>query len=139
VKERILLAEDNEDMAALLGHILQVLGYEVTVARRGPEAVEMAASQPPDLIIIDDILIPKMDGFQAVSRLLENPKTRLIPILAVSVKDMPEDREECLMSGCDGFIAKPFTRKELQSAVETMLKNVRQGTGPGGPHVPNIS
>jgi CheY-like chemotaxis protein len=121
VKKRILLAEDNEDMARLICHVLEICGYEITIASDGLEAVEAATSGLPDLIIMD-IQMPKMDGLEAVSRIRANPKTQALPILAATVKAAPEDREDCLASGCDSYIAKPFTRKELRSAVETLLE-----------------
>lgn len=121
MKERILLAEDYEDMARLLRWRLESLGYEVAVARDGREAVKMAVSQLPDLIVMD-IVMPKMDGLQAACRIRKNPKTQAIPILAFTARSKSADKEECLASGCDGYIAKPFTYKELQAAIEELLK-----------------
>lgn len=74
VKKRILVAEDNVDMAIVMRQLLESLGYEATSARDGLEAVEMATAQLPDLIIMD-VTLPKIDGLQAASRIQENPKT----------------------------------------------------------------
>jgi two-component system cell cycle response regulator DivK len=126
VKKRILVAEDNEDMALILHQLLESHGHEVALARDGVETVEMATSQLPDLIIMD-ITLPKMDGLQATSRIRRNPKTQAIPILAVTAKAMEGDQQKCLASGCDGYISKPFTVKELRGAIERLLKNPRQG------------
>ena len=121
MKKRILLVEDHPATIDVMRQELKFLGYEVTVAKDGIEAVEMATSELPDLIVMD-IRLPKMDGLQVTSQIRKNPKTQAIPILAATVKSLPGDREECLASGCDDYIAKPFTHKELGAAIEKLLK-----------------
>ncbi|MBI2989104.1 MAG: response regulator [Deltaproteobacteria bacterium] len=121
MKRRILLVEDEPATIDLMQQQLEFLGYEVTVAKNGLEAVERAASGLPDLIVMD-IRMPKMDGLQAASRIRKNPKTQTIPILAATAKALPGDREKCLAGGCDGYIAKPFTYKELGAAIRKLLK-----------------
>jgi two-component system cell cycle response regulator DivK len=121
MKRRILLVEDNIEMANMMQKELEFLGYEVIVAKNGVEAVETATSQLPDLIVMD-MVMPTMDGFKATAQVRKNPKTQAIPILAATVKAMPGDQEECLASGCDGYIAKPFTYKELGAAIKKLLK-----------------
>jgi CheY-like chemotaxis protein len=121
MKRRILLVDDNSMTIEVMKQELEFLGYEVMVAQNGLEAVEMASSELPDLIVMD-ILMPKMDGFHAASQIRENPKTRAIPILAATARAMPGDREKCLASGCNDYIAKPFTHKELGAAVKKLLK-----------------
>lgn len=101
---------------------LEFLEYTVTVAEDGEEAVEMAASELPDLIVMD-ILMPKVSGLEAVSRIRSNPKTKSIPILAATALAMPGDMKKCLDSGCDAYIAKPFTPKQLAAAIEKLLKD----------------
>ena len=76
--------------------------------------------EPPDLIIMD-IHMPKMDGLEAASRIRKNPKTQTIPILAATAKALPEDREMCLANGCNDYIAKPFTHRELDDAIKKLL------------------
>ncbi len=122
MKKRILLVEDHPATIDVMRQELEFLGYEVTMAKNGIEAVEMATSELPDLIVMD-IRLPKMDGLQAASQIRKNPKTQAIPILAATVKALPGDREECLASGCDDYIAKPFTYKELGAAIEKLLKS----------------
>jgi CheY-like chemotaxis protein len=124
-RKRILVAEDNEDMTLILRQGLEFLGYEVWAARDGLEAVEMAASQLPDLIIMD-IRMPKTDGLQAVSRIRKNPLTQAIPILAVTANAMPGDKEKYLACGFDAYIAKPFKYMELEAVIETLLERSRQ-------------
>ncbi|MEE8074685.1 MAG: response regulator [Candidatus Binatia bacterium] len=121
MKARILLVEDNPATMEVMQQELEILGYEVAVARDGAEAVEMANSELPDLIIMD-ILMPKMDGGEATKQIRKNPKTQAIPVLAATAKALPEDRERCLESGCDGYIAKPFSYKELQDVIEKLLR-----------------
>jgi CheY-like chemotaxis protein len=121
MKTKILLVEDNPATMEVMQQELEVLGYDVAVARDGAEAVEMAGSELPDLIIMD-MLMPKMDGSEAAARIRKNPKTQAIPILAATAKALPEDRDICLASGCDDYIAKPFSYRELHAAIEKLLK-----------------
>jgi CheY-like chemotaxis protein len=109
-------------MREVLSRQLQFLGYEVTVARDGAEAVAMALSERPHVILMD-ILMPKMDGREAVSQIRENPEIRQIPVLAVTGWVSSGSRKEYLASGFDDYIAKPFTHKELQSAVAKLLRD----------------
>jgi len=120
MKQRILLVEDNPGTIDVMRQELEVLGYDVTVAKNGVEAVEMATTLLPDLIVMD-IIIPKMDGLQAATRIRQNAKTQHIPILAATAMAMPGDREKCLAGGCDGYIAKPFTYRELGAAIQKLL------------------
>jgi len=121
MKTKILLVEDNPATMEVMQQELEVLGYDVAIARDGAEAVEMAGSELPDLIIMD-MLMPKMDGSEATGRIRKNPKTQAIPILAATAKALPEDRDICLASGCDDYIAKPFSYRELHDAIEKLLK-----------------
>ena len=121
MKKRILLVEDNSDTVAIISHALNFLGYETSIANDGIEAVELARSENPDVIIMD-MMLPKMNGFEATSKIRNDPKTELIPILATTAMAMPGDREKCLKAGCDGYLAKPFTYQELGHAIEKLLK-----------------
>jgi CheY-like chemotaxis protein len=120
MKQRILLVEDNPGTIDVMRQELEVLGYDVTVAKNGVEAVEMATTLLPDLIVMD-IIIPKIDGLQAATQIRQNSKTKAIPILAATAMAMPGDREKCLAGGCDGYIAKPFTYRELGAAIQKLL------------------
>lgn len=121
MKKRILLVEDNVATVDVMRQELEFLGYDVSVAKNGIEAVEMASSELPDFIVMD-IRMPKMDGFQAAGQIRKNPKTQAIPILAATAKALPGDREKCLQSGCDDYLAKPFTHRELGAVIEKLLK-----------------
>ena len=72
-----------------------------------------------------DILMPKMDGWQATSQIKRNPKTQSIPILAATALALSKDKEKCLASGCDGYLAKPFTHWELDAAINTLVTRSR--------------
>ncbi|MEK7377663.1 MAG: response regulator [Candidatus Binatota bacterium] len=121
MKKRVLLAEDHLGTIEVMQLELEVLGYEVTVAQNGQEAVQKATAEPPDVIVMD-MLMPKMNGFQAASSIRQNPKTKDIPILAATALARPGDREKCLESGCDGYIAKPFTHKQLGAAIDKLFE-----------------
>ena len=130
MKTRILLVEDNPATVEVMQQELEFLGYEVVVAQDGLEAVAVAASELPDLIIMD-MALPKMNGLQAASQIKRNAKTRNIPILAATAKAMPEDRQKCLASGCDDYIAKPFTHRELGALIVSLLtRKARAGESP---------
>ena len=120
MKSLILVVEDNETTRDLVQTQLTFLGYRVTTAKNGAEAVAKAIAELPDLIVMD-IQIPVMDGFHAAVLIRKEPTTQVIPILAATAKTMSGDKQKCLDSGCNDYIAKPFTHKQLQIAVEKLL------------------
>ncbi len=121
MKRKILLVEDNEATQEVMQVELGVLGYEVAVASNGAEAIGMAISYAPDLILMD-IHMPKMDGLEAASQIRSDPKSRSIPILAATAGTRPGDREKCLANGFSSYLAKPFTHHELAAAIKSLLK-----------------
>jgi CheY-like chemotaxis protein len=121
MKKTILLVEDNEVTQEVMQLALETLGYGVLVARNGGEAVGIAASYRPDVIVMD-IHMPKMDGLAAALQIRHDPKSRTIPILAATAKAMPGDKERCLANGCSSYLAKPFTHHELDRAIKNLLK-----------------
>lgn len=121
MKKRVLLAEAHPETIEVMQLELEVLGFEVVVAQNGLEAVEKATAESPDLIVMD-MLMPKMNGFQAVASIRQSPKTKGIPILAATALARPGDREKCLESGCDGYIAKPFTHRQLGAAIDRLFE-----------------
>ncbi len=104
----------------LVQTILEHLGYVPIVAVTGKQGVNLAASQLPDLILLD-ISLPDMDGITVACQIRQNQKTHSIPILATTGKVSFEDRERCLNHGCDDYIAKPYTPKQLASRIEKLL------------------
>ena len=121
MKKKILLVEDNPATIDVIQKELEFLGYESVVAEDGKEGVEKASSSLPDLIIMD-ISLPKMDGLEASIAIRKNPKTQAIPILAATARALPGDKEKCLQAGCDDYIAKPFTHRELGAVIKKLLK-----------------
>ena len=117
---KILYVEDNEDNIYMLTRRLSRKGYEVIVATDGAKGVEMAQSEGPGLILMD-LNLPVMDGWEATRRLKAAPETQGIPIIAVSAFAMASDRERALAAGCDDFLSKPIDFKSLYSKIETFL------------------
>ena len=120
MKNLILLVEDNEVTVDVMREQLKFLGYQVVIARNGAEAVASAIAELPDLIVMD-IQMPVMDGCEATAQIRKEPKTQSIPILAATAKAMSGDRERCLKAGCNDYIAKPFTHRQLQAAIQKLL------------------
>ncbi len=121
MKKKILIVEDDQDLRQVLKVHLELLGYDSILAVNGKEAVDLATSQVPDLILMD-IMLPVMDGLQATRLIREHPNTESTPIIAMTAKVTSENKIECLQSGCDGHIAKPFTSKRLASIIKKLLK-----------------
>ncbi len=117
---KILIVEDDLDMIDMIQMTLDHLGYDSIMAKNGKEAVALADYQLPDLILLD-IMLPKMDGFEAARLIRQNPKTHSIPILAVTAKVLYRDREECFKNGCNDYLSKTFTVEELASKIEKLL------------------
>ena len=129
MKSLILVAEDNETTRDLVQTQLTLLGYRVTTAKNGVEAIAKAIAELPDLIVMD-IQMPVMDGLDAASQIRKEPTTQVIPILAATAKTMSGDKERCLAAGCNDYIAKPFTHRQLQFAIEKLLtKPSNNGSG----------
>ncbi len=120
MKKKILIVDDNPDFISILQVQLEDKGYDTVQATNGMQAVDIATAQLPDLILMD-IIMPVTDGFEATRLIRQNPKTSSIPILAVTALYGPIYEEECLESGCNDHIAKPFTTKELVSRIEKLL------------------
>ncbi len=121
MKKKILIVEDDQDLRQVLKMHLELLGYDSILAVNGKEAVDLATSQVPDLILMDFIM-PVMDGLQATRLIREHPNTESTPIIAMTARDTSENKIEYLQSGCDGHIAKPFTTKDLFPCIEKLLK-----------------
>jgi CheY-like chemotaxis protein len=120
--EKILLADSNADCRELLRHYLEILRYPAPIqANDGEEALRKALTERPDLIIME-VLLPKKDGFQVVAYLRNNPLTRHAWIIAATAMALPEDREKCLAKGFNGYLAKPYTLKDLSDLLQTIFQ-----------------
>jgi CheY-like chemotaxis protein len=98
MKKNILLVEDAELSADIMKKELEYLGYDCVVAQDGKEAVQKAGDALPDLILMD-ICMPEMDGLEATAEIRKNPRTKAIPIIAVTARAMPGDKEKCIQVG----------------------------------------
>jgi two-component system cell cycle response regulator DivK len=117
---RILLVEDNEMNRDMLSRRLERRGYQVLTAIDGVQGVELAQSEHPDLILMD-MSLPILDGWQATQQLKAAPETKDIPIIALTAHAMAGDREHCLQAGCDDYETKPIEFPRLLAKIQTLL------------------
>ena len=117
---KILLVEDNEMNRDMLSRRLQKQGYEVVMAVDGEEGVAKAQSEAPALILMD-MSLPGIDGWEATRRLKAAPQTQQIPVIALTAHAMTDDRDKALAAGCDDFDTKPVELSRLLSKIQTLL------------------
>jgi two-component system, cell cycle response regulator DivK len=117
---KILLVEDNEMNRDMLLRRLQRKGYEVILAVDGQSGVEMTQAHAPDLILMD-MSLPVLDGWEATRRLKADAATRHIPVIALTAHAMSSDREKALEAGCDDYDTKPVELRRLLAKIETLL------------------
>ena len=125
-KPRILLVDDEPSIVKMIGTRLEVEGYDVLVAVDGQEALDKATTQTPDLIILD-LMLPKLNGFEVCSRLKHDQQARQIPIIIFTGKGNEEDEQRCRESGADAFLSKAAGKGILMEQVK-MLLNQRQSS-----------
>jgi DNA-binding response OmpR family regulator len=118
---RILVAEDEKDIRELIAFTLRFAGFEVLLAVNGLEAVELAETEQPDLIILD-VRMPRMTGYEACRQLKENPRTSAIPVVFLSAKGQEVEIQQGLDSGAEEYILKPFAPDELTDQVRDILR-----------------
>ena len=121
MSRRILYIEDNPENRLLMRRVLMAEGYVVEEAFDGNSGLEKAAESPPDLILMD-INLPEIDGYEVTARLKQLPNMAGVPIIAVTANVMKGDREKTLAAGCDGYIQKPIDIDLLPSQIESFLK-----------------
>jgi two-component system cell cycle response regulator DivK len=124
-QKRILYIEDNPDNRMLTKRILVVEGYDVLEAKDGPSGLAVAEKQDLDLILVD-INMPGMDGYEVTRRLRKMPKLVTVPIIALTANVLHGDREKSLDAGCDGYIQKPLDVDMLPEQVATFLEQARK-------------
>ena len=117
---KILLVEDNEMNRDMLSRRLQRKGYDVVIAIDGGQGVEMAHSETPDLILMD-MSLPVLDGWEATRRLKAASETSTIPIIALTAHAMATDREKAMEAGCDDYDTKPIELPRLLAKIDALL------------------
>ena len=117
---KILYVEDNEDNIYMLKSRLARAGYTVVIATDGEQGVAMAASERPDLVLMD-LSLPVLDGWEAARRIKAAPETGRIPIIALTAHAMPGDQEKALAAGCDDFDTKPVEMPRLLGKIRALV------------------
>jgi two-component system cell cycle response regulator DivK len=116
----ILVVEDQEDNRQILRDLLGNAGYELTEAEDGEDAIAAVARRRPDLILMD-IQLPLMDGYEATRRIRTNPDLKSVPIIAVTSYALAGDEDKALAAGCNGYVTKPYSPRDLLAKVRTYL------------------
>jgi two-component system, cell cycle response regulator DivK len=117
---RLLLVEDNEDNRTIYSTLLRHLGYDVIEAQNGVQAIELARSERPDLVLMD-ISIPEMDGWEATRILRGDPVTKDIPIVALTAHALEDDRERAAEVGFSSYLAKPIEPRAVLAEVRRLI------------------
>jgi two-component system cell cycle response regulator DivK len=118
--KRILIVEDQEDNRTILRDVLSTAGYDLIEAFNGEDAVRLAQGQRPDLILMD-IQLPLMDGYEATRRIKATPELNSIPIIAVTSYALSGDDAKARAAGCNAYVAKPFSPRQLLAKVREFL------------------
>jgi two-component system, cell cycle response regulator DivK len=121
--QKILYVEDNDDNVYVMKGRLPRLGFEVVVAADGEQGVAMAETEAPDLILMD-LRLPGIDGWETTRRIKAAPATKAIPVIALSAHAMAGDREKALEAGCDDYDTKPVDFPRLLERIRTVLARV---------------
>ena len=125
-KKRVLVVEDNPRNMRLLAMTLQSRGYSVLEATDGEQAIEIASKEQPDLIIVD-IQLPKMDGLEMTRGIRQMLHRGNIPIIALTAYAMKGDKETFIKAGCDDYLPKPISTRELPVMIDKMLQQRQRG------------
>jgi two-component system cell cycle response regulator DivK len=119
--KKVLIADDYQDMRELLGRQIEYFGFLPILAENGKEVLEKAILEKPKLILMD-MMMPVMNGWEAVRSLRANPETKDIPILAATALFHNSDLKICIEQGCNGYINKPFTIVELKNKIDEFVR-----------------
>ena len=120
MSKKILVIEDTEDNRRIMRDLLTAAGYDLVEAADGEAGVAMARTEKPDLILMD-IQLPVMDGYEATRRIRAHPDTATIPIIAVTSYALAGDEEKTRAAGCSGYVAKPFSPRQLLGVVRGFI------------------
>jgi two-component system, cell cycle response regulator DivK len=125
----ILIVEDNANNRLLVRDVLQATGYETVEAETGEDGIRLALDRQPALILMD-ILLPAMNGMEALRRLRDEPRTREIPVIAITASVMDQDRSKIMAAGFDNYISKPINVRAFLDTVRTILERHRRSPEP---------
>jgi len=120
MSKRVLVVEDEEDNRRIVRDLLTSVGYEIIEAVTGEEGVKAAETQLPDLILMD-IQLPGIDGYEATRRIRANPALHQVPIIAVTSYALSGDDVKAFEAGCDGYVSKPFSPRALLAKIREYL------------------
>jgi CheY-like chemotaxis protein len=118
----VLLVEDTEDNRFMMRRLLEMVGYRVVEARNGQEAVRLAETERPAVILMD-LSLPVIDGLAATRLIRKIPETEKTPIIAVSAHDTADFQQEALSAGCDGYVTKPIDFVSLEAMIARLLSS----------------
>ena len=118
--KRILMVEDTEDNRQIIRDLVSAVGYELIEAADGAEGLAMAEREKPDLILMD-IQLPIMDGYETTRRIKANPALKHIPVIAVTSYALSGDEAKTRAAGCDAYVAKPFSPRQLLAKINELL------------------
>lgn len=120
MSRRILVVEDHEDNRQILRALLKSAGYQMLEAEDGEAGLELASKERPDLILMD-IQLPKMDGYEATRRLKADQQLRAIPVIVITSYALSGDEEKAKAAGCDAYVTKPYSPRQLLSKIKEFL------------------
>ena len=120
MSKRILVVEDHEDNRQILRDLLGSAGFEMLEAGDGESALRMAAAEQPDLILMD-VQLPILDGYEATRRLKSDPRLKAIPIIVVTSYALSGEEVRARNAGCDAYVAKPYSPRQLLAKIRTYL------------------
>lgn len=123
---RVLIIDDEPDILSLLSLHLKLNNYQVFQASNGKKGIEIAQMEKPDIVVLD-VMMPEIDGFEVAKALKENPDTSPIPLIFLTARTQTEDKIKGLMVGADDYLIKPFDFEELQLRIKRCLKNYSKG------------
>lgn len=122
---KILVVEDGDKLAAVLQVVLSRFGWQVSLARDGVEALRQVRSEPPDLIVMD-LMLPRMSGYEVCKLVKSDTKTRAIPVIVLTALSQPADEKLAWEVGADRYLTKPFEYKKLVEEIESFLGRAPQ-------------
>jgi DNA-binding response OmpR family regulator len=129
---RILIVEDDPDIAELVARYLDKAGFTTERAASGRDALQMVAAKPPDLLVLD-LMLPHVDGLEVCQRIRSQDATAAIPIIMLTARAEESERIVGLELGADDYLAKPFSPSELVARVRALLRRAQRAAGPAGP------